>query len=217
VRITAIALASTLMLSAIIGAYLVNLAVANPGWAIGLPDEPVTTPPTIVVNTPVQGQTFNSTNVLLNFSIVKPETWFPSEYYVEHGFGDSTFGNITSVYFSVDNGEWQNFTVHDTDTFFTAFAPRTLNFSNDLTLAEGEHNLTVSLDAYTVYVLRVTGDGWELPHFVVHSDSETINFTVALPEPASMPFPTLPVAVAFGASVAAVTVGSLVYWKKRRR
>jgi hypothetical protein len=45
--------------------------------------------------------------------------------------------------------------------------------------------------------------------------SETITFSIV--EPESETFPTLPVAVASGASIAAVAVGLLVYFKKRKR
>jgi hypothetical protein len=44
-------------------------------------------------------------------------------------------------------------------------------------------------------------------------NSETIYFTVEVPEP----FPTIPVAVASIAAVIVVGVGLLVYFKKRKR
>ncbi|MBM4400736.1 MAG: hypothetical protein FJ045_02170 [Crenarchaeota archaeon] len=46
--------------------------------------------------------------------------------------------------------------------------------------------------------------------------SETINFTVAVPEPELEAFPTVPVAVV-SASIAVAVVGLLVYFKKRKR
>jgi nitrous oxidase accessory protein NosD len=47
------------------------------------------------------------------------------------------------------------------------------------------------------------------------SVSETINFTIAVPEPTPEPFPTLPVATASVASIIAVSAG-LVYFKRHK-
>jgi hypothetical protein len=77
--------------------------------------------------------------------------------------------------------------------------------SNNMTLAglfDGTHCLTI----YANDTLGNTGV------------SETINFTIAVPEPEPEPFPTMPVAVAAsGASLAIIGVGLLIYFKKRKR
>jgi hypothetical protein len=207
----ALTLVLALLFSTVAGVMFIYLATANPAPLFPFPwDEPVTTPPTIVVHSPVQNQTYGSTDVLLNFSIVKPETWFPSGHLKEHGYNEGVFGNVTSVYYVVDGGERQNITVHDTDTLFTANAARTLNFSIDLVLAEGPHNVTVNLDADSYYVLPIAGQGWSLPSVVVHSESETVNFTV-------QPFPTAFVITASGASLAVVGIGLLFYFRRRKK
>ena len=208
-------LISALVFSAAVVTMPVNLATANPAPLFPFPwGEPVMTPPTIVVYSPVQNQTFSSTDVWLNFSMIKPETWFPSEDWRSKGYSEGVFGNVTSVYYVVDGGERQNITVHDTDTLFTANAVRTLNFSTNLALTGGVHNVTVSLEADSYYV---AGQGFSLSSVVVHGNSETVNFTIAketIPQPEPAPFPTSLVITASGASLAVAGVGLLVYFKK---
>lgn len=68
-------------------------------------------------------------------------------------------------------------------------------------LANGLHNVTVYAE-----------DDFENIGF-----SETINFTIAVPEPEPEPFPITLVAVASAASVAIIVVVQLTYFKKRKR
>jgi hypothetical protein len=211
-----IAFISALMLSTIAGTQLVKMATANPTWGADFPREPDTTPPTIILHSPLQNQTFNSTSIQLNFTVAKPETWFKknSNLWV--------LGKITSVSYEVDGGEKQNLTVHDTTAYSvtaSAYPPRNLNFSLSLTLPEGTHNITVGVEAESYYVTPgyLTGPPFSI---AVHGEPESVNFTVAQPEPETPekePFPVVPVAVASVATVAVVCVGLLVYFKKRKR
>jgi cobalamin biosynthesis Mg chelatase CobN len=75
------------------------------------------------------------------------------------------------------------------------------------------HNVTVSLEADSYYVLYVASQGFTLPSVMVNGTSETITFTVTVePEP----FTTVPV-LAASIVVAIVVVASiaLVYFKRR--
>ena len=67
-------------------------------------------------------------------------------------------------------------------------------------LAYGTHNMTV-------YAVDVAGNA---------GGSETITFTIAEPEPDPEPFSVTPVVVASAASIAAVSVALLAYFKKRK-
>jgi hypothetical protein len=67
-------------------------------------------------------------------------------------------------------------------------------------LADGDHNLTI----YTEDDAGNVGK------------SDTINFTVAVPEPEPEPFQTTLVAAASVAATFAVCVGLLAYFKKRK-
>jgi hypothetical protein len=163
----------------------VDLATANPAPLFPFPQEPITTPPTIVMYSPVQNETYDSPHVLLNFIVIKPEAWFPSVYdssvenAISHG---DVFGNVTSVYYVVDSGERQNITVHDVDSLFNGNPPPTLSFSTTLNLTAGAHNVKISVEADSYYYVGLS-NGYNLSSVVVHGDSEPVNFTVALPEP----------------------------------
>ena len=191
---------------------LVNLAIANPIWSSDFPAEPDKTPPTIILRSPLRNQTFNSTNISLNFTVAKPETLFQ-----ESSNKDLMWilGNVTSVSYEVDGGGKQNLTVHDTSTYVTAFTlPRTLNFSLSLTLPEGTHNITVKVEAESYYVPKgyLTGPPFSV---TVHGESELVSFTVVQPQPEPEPFPTT-IVVASEITVIMVGMGLFVYLKKRK-
>jgi hypothetical protein len=164
---SALTIIFALLFSMVAGATFVNLATANPAPLLTLPTEPVTTLPTIVVYSPVQNQTYNSTKLWLNFTIVKPESWF--------AIGAV---KITSIYFTVDDGERQNITMHDTDSLFDR-----LNFSTLLPSTGGAHTVKVSLDADSYYVVSYVDLSNAFSSVTLHADSEPVNFTVLVPNP----------------------------------
>jgi hypothetical protein len=202
------------------GTLFFNLAKANPTWDPDFPREPDLNPPTIILHSPIQNQTFSSTNIPLNFTVAKPETWFKknSNLWV--------LGKITSVSYEVDGGEKQSLPVQDTATYnvttFT-YPPQNLNFSLSLTLPEGTHKITVRAEAESYYVTPGYLIGAPL-YITVHGEPKLVNFTVAQPEsetpepqPESEPFPVVPVAAASVASAGIITVGLLAYFKKRKQ
>jgi hypothetical protein len=175
-----------LTFSAISGGLLFNLAAANPAPLFAFFRDPVTTLPTIVVHSPVQNQIYNY--VWLNFSIIKPESWFAFNVGA-HADGSSiteTFVNITSVYYTVD-GKRQVIPMHDIDSLFDTSPTLTLNFSTALPLATGGHTVKVSCEA-TSYYLRTLksiyqgGYDWanSVESIELHADSENVNFTKTL-------------------------------------
>jgi hypothetical protein len=170
-----------LTFSAISGGLLFNLATANPAPLFVFPFEPVTTLPTIVVHSPVQNQISNLPYVWLNFSIVKPESWFAFNAGIKANLQPltETFVNITSVYYLVD-GERQDIPMHDIDSLFDTSPTLTLNFSNVLLLTAGAHTVKVSLEATSYYWLG--GYDWSTSHGTVKllADSENVNFTKTL-------------------------------------
>jgi hypothetical protein len=234
VKRTAAALfTAVLLLSALAVTQLTNLAAANPvGLYFEFPTEPIRTMPAIVVHSPVQNQNYNSSELWLNFTIIKPEAWIklPEEYGGSDGQGNPLyviFGNITSVYYVIDGGEPQNIPVHDLSYVAETFPKRTLNFSTSLTLTRGTHNVVVGLkaDSYyevtNVYTAENATDaipaGSTFPmaaisSVVVNGSSEMIRFAVGEPEP----FQTIVVVAASVATVAVLGAGLLVYFKKRR-
>jgi hypothetical protein len=204
-----------LLLSAVAGAQLTNLVSANPYIPEYFPLEPVMTPPTITVNPPVQNQIYGSSDVWLNFSIIKPEAWFVYDVARDEN-GTSmtlTIGKITSVYYILDKGEPQNVTLDDgglPSEYSIEIVPnRILNFSTRLSLPEGMHSIKVCFEANGYYYT-----GWDdlepgLRSVVINGSSETIRFSVA------SSFPTTLIATVSAASVAVIGVGLLVYFRKR--
>jgi len=221
------ALVLALLFSTVAGAVFVNLATANPAPLFAFSNEPKTTPPTIVVHSPVQNQNYNSTNVWLNFTIVKPESWFAIDVgsHADHSPLTETFVNISSVYFTVDGGERQNIPVHDIDSLFDAEPIFNLNFSTMLPLTAGAHTVKVGLEADSYYVVSYSYNFSEAlssvkldaESYTVHltvadsSDSDAADFTVA------DSFPTALIVTAPAATVAMLGAGLMVYFKKRKR
>jgi len=217
-KASTLTLVMALLFSSAVGALSVNLGKANPAPLFSFPTKPITTPPTIVVTSPVQNQTCNTT-VGLSLTIIKPETWFAIDV-GHHSDGspiNQTFVNITSAYYLVDNGKRQNITVYDVDSLFDAASIFTLNLSIMLPLTTGYHSIRVGLEADSYYVVRYVYNLSEaLSSVRICAESDAIYFTVAKPEPQPEPFPTTLV-VSSSASVALITVGLLVYFRSRKR
>lgn len=208
------ALVLALLFSTVAGAIFVNLATANPAPLFAFPTEPITTLPTIVVHSPVQNQNYNSTNVWLNFTIVKPKSWFAINVasHADHSPLTETFVNITSIYFTVDGGESQNIPVHDIDSLFDTEPILSLNFSTMLPLAGGAHGVKVGLEADSYYVVSYVYNFSEaLSSVRLYAKSNAVHFIVA------ESFPTALIVTASVATVAVVGAGLLVYFKKRKR
>jgi hypothetical protein len=168
------------LLSSLMGVTMpVNLATANPAPLFGWPFEPITTPPTINVSSPVSNGTYLPPNVPLNFRVIKPIAWFADPR--SNSAGD-VFGNITSVYYTVD-GERQSIAVLDLDaTFpFKANVPRILSFSIDLNLTAGKHSVQVGYEAVSFFVAG-GGGNYGLGSIAVSGNSSSINFTVEQPK-----------------------------------
>jgi hypothetical protein len=229
--VTGLALIAALLLSAATGAISINLAVANPIWVLDFPTEPILKPPTVVVHLPVQNHNYKLTDMLLNFTIIKPDTWFNSDKIVgadEDGNSlYAIYGNITSVYYIVDNGERQNISMYDTFDLIDVFPKyyRNLNFSINLKLSEGVHDVIVGFEADSFYVktdfytaenaTATIPAGTRIPHtslsaIEVNGFSDIIHFSVG------DSFPTTFVTVASAVSVSAAGLGFLFYFKKSR-
>ena len=108
-----------------------------------------TSPPSLALFVQPQNETFNSTQVQLNFIIIKPDSWFSRG----NPLGDYVFVNITSVYYIVDNGERQSITVHDAVSLISKNPPnQTLTFLTSLNLSAGQHSVKIGIEAVSFYV-----------------------------------------------------------------
>jgi hypothetical protein len=205
------------LLSGALETLIVSFALANPFLFDEFPTEPVTTPPAIVVHSPIQNENYDSNEVWLNFTIIKPDTWFKFTNQAAQA-NYLTFGNITSVYFILDNGELQNIPMKDITYFNDVFPNKTLEFSTRVSLMEGAHDLMVGLEADSYYYnesVSYNETTYKYPLFlssvVVNGSSEIVSFTV-LQEPS-------PATIVFVASVgiALAVIGLFIYFKKNKR
>jgi len=229
-KVLILILFSELVFSCLTAILLVNLALANPAPELDFPREPVVTLPTIVIHSPVQNQNYNSTDVLLNFTIIKPDAWIqpPGRYGGGDAEGNPVYeilGNITSVYYVVDGGERQNISVFDISTQFDYHPKRSLNVSTSFMLSKGAHSISVGFEAdsyfmvYDVYTAENATTPYEpglqlpvgLSSVMVYADSDHVDFTV-LQEPFPFAF-----AATAEASITVAIACLLLYLKKRGR
>ena len=217
-----------LLFSTVAGAVFVNLVAANPAPLFAFPTKPKTTLPTIVVHSPIQNQIYNSTDVWLNFTIVKPESWFAIDVGSHADFSplSETFVNISSVYFTVDGGERQNISFHDIDSLFDADPIFNLNFSTLIPLTAGAHTVKAGLEADSYHVVKYSyrySLSEALSSVKLEAESYTVHLTVDSPESDAVDFtlteffPTALIVTASAATVAVVCAGLLVYFKKRKQ
>jgi hypothetical protein len=204
-----VSLILVLLVSLLAASQVVKLGTANPLWLLFFPRAAVETPPTITFQSPTN-RTYDSDNVWLNFTIVKPESWFgvainiyPSNY---------VYVNITSLSYTIDGNVSESIQFRDFNASLVEENPeRSLNFSTKLTLPEGPHNLTVNLQCDSYYVETFTRP--YLSNTQMNFTSEAVYFNVAA---ANASAPTMLVMVP-ATSIAAIGIGVLLYFKKHKR
>jgi hypothetical protein len=132
---------------------LVGLASANPMFLSWYPPEPITSPPIIVVQSPLQEEKVDSTVAWLNFTVTKPSEWVTQ---ARNGYMPERYEvpvRLISYSYTLDGLEGPVFYVKD--DFHSVDNPvtleETLSFSTNLTLREGPHNLKVTLEGESAY------------------------------------------------------------------
>ncbi|MFB3889196.1 MAG: hypothetical protein ACE14S_06865 [Candidatus Bathyarchaeia archaeon] len=137
-----------LLLSATFLAQSMNQARANPIVFSWLPVSPNADPPSIILKSPVQNQTYDTHDITLDFTVVKPQAWFVNA----SGLGQVWSGEITSVQYILDQNQTCGIPVTD-DKIYQYFTVRgTLDFSENLTLSEGLHTLALSAEGKYYYM-----------------------------------------------------------------
>ena len=199
------------------GSNLITPSLANPAPLFSFPTKSIMTSPTINVTSPAENQTYTSTNLLLNVTIIKPETWFAIDVgsHMDHTPITQTSVNITSIYYRIDNGQPQNITIHDIDSLFDTQPIFSINFSTPLNLTFGSHSIRVGLEADSYYVVRYTYNLSDaLSSVKLYAESAPINFRIATNlELTVESSPIIPVSAAI--TVIAIVSASLLYYYKR--
>jgi hypothetical protein len=183
-----ITLAIAFLLSIVAGAWLTFLTKANPS--------PEPSNPVITIELPTNS-TYNVNTITLNVTIKTMKTLFegtdPAQNTtrgVTYSLDGKSPSLIAETSYSYNNSYW----AVGSDVTFIGSAVLS-------ELTDGPHNITVRAE-------------YDYNPYDIHRESEsTVYFTID----ATPPFPTVPVAVASGASLTVVAAGVLVYWKKRKR
>ncbi len=223
----ALVLVSALSFSAAACILFCDVAKANPVWVSYYPLEPVTTPPAVIFQSPMQNQTYEPNSTWLNFTIAKPESWFLQTNKSHDEQGNSLWHilvNITSVSYATDGHTQEKIPMCDLTRYIEPFPSRTLNFSTKLTLPVGVHTVVVNIEGQSFYFQPEMVVTYGPLKTRMTATSETITFTVAEPPPqepttteSPIAFPTETVAVASGASAVLIGACLLVYFKRRKR
>jgi hypothetical protein len=193
-----------------------SLASANPYDGTPVPPAfqmPNKDPPTVTIQSPLNATTYFENDVLLNFTVTRPTSWFKPD----------VVCYIRNVTYQMDGGQA---VVLYTPTPPTppSELPGTDQFSVVLDgLPEGQHTLQIKISAESQYLPNDTYYWFMVRHYPLRV-SQTIVFTVEnsptptpTPEPQQDAFLTTLVAAASGASATIVGLGVLLYFKKRKR
>jgi hypothetical protein len=217
----ALPLLLVLLFLAVAGTQVVNLAKANAMWREWRFDAS----PTITIQSPENNKTYASNNVFLVFNLTKPtadlggypyrNNWYEP---IKNSNDGDDFGNrVANATYYVD-GQPSNVSIEVNSHLLEPF-----NYSLPLKgLAEGNHSLQICLFNYGVEGVVWTTAG-SLHYCNYYSYSEIVNFTVVSSD--NMTFTAKPLSVsemtialiAVFVAIVCVGVGSLVYFKKRKR
>jgi hypothetical protein len=220
------------MFSTMVAVQFIAVSMANfkPSPYRGTPDY---NKPTITVQEPYAGKTYNEKSIFYNITIVNPASWYTD-------WGEQFYGGLTSVGYTIDgrenvtiapieNQNVSRYIYDPTGKFFVLNpdyvdlpASQTSTLKGNLTdLPEGNHTVQFWADGISKYTPEEERNTFLYPVYEVHTQatSDTVSFYVTNQGLGSETeaFPWLPVVGVSVAVVAAVAVTTLVYLKKRRR
>lgn len=160
-----------LLISAILGLIFINLAIAQ---ITPMPTEPDSTPLTAYLYSP-SNRTYNSNNIFLTGTVVKPGSWFvhslPISYVCK--------GEIKFVRYRLDGIESENIPVNDIPYGdYPGPVGSSVDFSINLTkLPEGPHRLSVSAEGRYYYYIATEQEQRVAYNTVIGNTSE-VRFTI---------------------------------------
>jgi hypothetical protein len=205
---------SALLLSAAARTQLVNLGRANPyKWVGDVPPDANTKPPAITIFYPENNTVYPSNNLTISFNVrllPSPTASQPQIYTIYY---KTSWQNDSVIIY-----QWSN---HDVDNLYDN-DPKLTEFSHKLNLTsipEGNHNITIQATEYGIYFYARSDYGPFGYNTFSITGSSSISFTIDTTPPKMAkpePFPTTMV-IAPIASVAIISSGLLVYFRKRRK
>jgi len=173
--------------SLVAGLQAVEVAEANP---IVFPTKPITDPPTLIIQSPINNYSYLETSVPLNITVIKPASWGPSgnaSIYYDCG--------ISYIHYILDGTSYSLFQSQLINPIPQDLLPTISNFSQSLKdLRNGAHSLQVIIYALSQWCPDNSGPyGTSVPPFYFYNmtvTSEIIHFTVGL-QTTSSPSPTI--------------------------
>ena len=199
---------------------VVELAMANP---VPYPSTPNQDKPTLTIESPRDGATYNDTDVFLNFTVTKPDSWYdPQWLFIPY------IGQLGAVEAYIDGNSFNY--GHNNCIYFGNSASYSIKINQS---ASGLHMLNVTVLSYTYYrgpayngshilssIQSSSGPVYKYPITV----SDVVYFTVEEPAQSSSPKPinsnySLDQAFYAATVIAAVIVVvliSLVYVRKTK-
>ncbi len=183
---------ATIIISLIIATLVVQMQTVDVAKAnmIILPTKPITDPPTLTIQSPINNHSYSKTSAPLNITVTKPTSWGPS--------GDpSIYYNcgISYIHYILDDTSYSLFEAPLINPIPQDLLPIVSNFSRSLEgLTNGAHSLQVIIYALSQWCPDNSGPyGTSVPPFYFYKmtvTSEIIHFTVGL-QPTSTPSPTI--------------------------
>jgi hypothetical protein len=206
---------------------MVGMQTINPIGAQFQPGPPPpslsVTSPTVTIQSPSHLATYNSSDVLLDFTIAKPQIWlddFSETYGAAVAF--MYWGQLDFVAYNLDGRDSGNVSVNDVPlyTVYESRPPDSFNFSIMLyNLSNGKHSLFVSVygKVYnTPNALPITGKSIMVNFSTIQTPTLSPTPSPELtPEPE--PFPTTLIIAASAASATVIAVSLMIYFKKHKR
>ena len=188
-----------LAFSAVAGVLLIKSATANPVYLLNFPADPVTSPPKIIFQSPINYKTYDSNPVWLVFTILEPESWRPPNNRTHMWYNTSNYFSlvkITSLSYTLDGNISKDIAIPDSRIFIERYASKQpLTFSANETLPVGAHNLVVNLEFDSYYRPAYIGSYPPPSKMHIKSTSDMIIFAVkenGSPDPILTVFPLNP-------------------------
>jgi hypothetical protein len=230
-RKTALALITTMVLFlTVLVSQTVDSASANPGfnwelWPTNLPS--------LVISSPIRGESYASNDIWLNFTVEEPSDWLnKTDCYISYVTycvdGDANGRNPGSSYEDGVSYTDENEVIISVQDYGSAMN-NSYSFSFKLEgLAAGKHTVDVCIEA-NYETISFSADLVPRTSFTVYPSSPTPSPTpstsptstpisTAIQEPTAIQEATFPVTLTYAAPVgiALAVTGSLVYIKKRK-
>jgi hypothetical protein len=188
----------TLLFSMVAEMQVVGFASANPLLGTPVPpayQTPNKDPPVVTIQSPIN-TTYFKNDVLLNFTVIQPESWFKPDVHCY----------IENISYQLDGGQA---VILYNQTQSEYVLPAVKQFSTVLKeVAGGQHTLKVNITAESLYYPHPTYGLWSVEVYPLDV-SQTIIFNVESSQTTLIIATVSPLAI--------IGIALLVYFKKRKR